>query len=85
MVWGAICGQQWTDLIVIDGNLTAHPDINQVLRPVLLPFLQHQPRLLFQQDNARPNTAHVVQDFFAANNVNVLPWPVTDRTFVESS
>ena len=24
MVWGRICGQQWTDLIVIDGNLTAH-------------------------------------------------------------
>ena len=24
MVWGGICGQQWTDLVVIDGNLTTH-------------------------------------------------------------
>ena len=24
MVWGGICGQQWTDFIVTDGNLTAH-------------------------------------------------------------
>ena len=61
MVWGGICGQQRTDRIVIDGNLTAHRYINQVLRPVLLPFLQHQPRFLFQRDNARPHTACVVQ------------------------
>ena len=46
MVWWGICGQQRTDLIVIDENLTAHRYIN------LLPFFQHQPRLLFQQDIA---------------------------------
>ena len=67
MVWCGICGQQRTDLIVIDGNLTAHRYINQVLRPAL----QHQRRLLFQQDHARHHTARVVQQFFAANNVNV--------------
>ena len=74
MVWGGICGQHRTDLIVFDGTLTAHRYINQVLRPFLLPFLHHQPRLLFQKDNVRPHTARVVQQFFAANNVNVLPW-----------
>ena len=42
-----------------------HRYINQVLRPVLLPFLQRQPRLLFQQDNTRPHTARVVQQFLA--------------------
>ena len=65
MVWGGICGQQRTHLIVTDGNLTAHRYINRVSSPVLLPFLHHQPR---------PHTAHVVQQFFAAN-INVLPWP----------
>ena len=29
--------------------------------------------------------ACVVQQFFATNNVNVLPWPVNDRTFMGSS
>ena len=73
MVWGGVCGQQRTELIVIDGNLTAHRYINQVLRPVMLPFLQQQPRPLFQQDNARPHTARVVQHLLDAN-VIVLPW-----------
>ena len=72
MVWSGICGQQRTVLNVIDGILTTHSYIKQVLRPVVLPFLQHQPRLLFHQDNARPHTARVVQQFFTANNVNVL-------------
>ena len=72
MIWGGICGQQLTDLIVIDGNLTAHCYINEVVCPILLPFLQHKPRLLFQQDNDRPHTARVVPQFFAASNVNVL-------------
>ena len=30
MVWGCICGQQQTDLIVIDGNLTAHRYLHMV-------------------------------------------------------
>ena len=30
MVRGGICGQQWTDLIVIDGNLTAHRYLHMV-------------------------------------------------------
>ena len=30
MVWGGICGQQSTDLIVIDGNLTAHRYLHMV-------------------------------------------------------
>ena len=36
MVWGGICGQQRTDRIVIDGNLTAHWHIYQVLLLTLL-------------------------------------------------
>ena len=60
IVQGGISGQQQTNIIVIDGNLTTHHYINQVLRPVLLPLFQHQPIVLFQQDNARPHTAHGV-------------------------
>ena len=46
------------------------------LSPVMLPFLQqlHQPRLLFQQDSARPHTARMVPQIFAANKVNILLW-----------
>ena len=66
-------------------NLTAHRYTNQVLHSLLLPFLQHQPRLFGSKDNARPHTDHVVQQLFSANNVNVLPWPTrsTDLSPIE--
>ena len=75
MVWDGICSQQRTNLIIFDGNCIAHHYINQVIRTILPPFFQHQPRLLFQQDNARQHTALVVQQFVAANKVNAMPWP----------
>ncbi len=75
MVWGGISGDVKTDLIVLDGTLTARRYIDEVLTPVVLPFLQRYPRTLFQQDNATPHTAIVTRDFLEAHNVNVLPWP----------
>ena len=67
MVWRGVCGQQRADLIVIDGNLTAHRYINHIFTP------RSVTSILFQQDNVRSLTARVVQQFFAANNVNVSP------------
>ncbi|XP_048251450.1 uncharacterized protein LOC125379242 [Haliotis rufescens] len=52
MVRGGICGDQKTDLVIIDGNLTARRYMDEVLLPVKLPFLQRHPWTLFQQDNA---------------------------------
>ncbi|KAK6183161.1 hypothetical protein SNE40_010691 [Patella caerulea] len=76
MVLGGICGNQKTPLIVINGNLNAQRYRDEILRPVVLPYPQQQPvGVLFQHDKARPHTARIVQDFLAANNVNVLPWP----------
>lgn len=76
MVWGGICGDQKTDLVVVNGNLTGQRYIDQVLRPVVLPFLQRQQHgVLYQQDNAPPHVARIVHNFFNVNNVNVMPWP----------
>ena len=76
MVWGGICSEGKTDLVVLDGNLNAERYIDQVLRPVVLPFVQqHNNRTLFQHDNARPHIARIVKEFLQTNNVNVLPWP----------
>ena len=45
-VWWWICDDLGRYLWpTADGNLTAHRYINQVVCPVLLPFLQHKPRL----------------------------------------
>ena len=76
MLWAAISTRHRTPLIVVNGNLTAQRYVDQILRPVLLQFLQMHPDLpTFQQDNARPHSARLTQEFLAENNVNVMHWP----------
>ena len=76
MVWGSISWNDRTPSVVLDGNLTARRYVDEILQPVVLPFLARHPDItLFQQDNARPHSARLTPDFLVANNVNVLPWP----------
>ena len=78
MVWGAINARFRSELVVINGNLTAQGYVNQVLQPTLLPLLdQHGGRnqLVFQHDNATPHSARFTRQFLQGNGVNVMPWP----------
>ena len=76
MVWGGISTRRRTELVVINGNLSAQRYVNFVLRPVVLPFLNaHRDITTFQQDNARPHSAQLTQNFLRNNNINVMPWP----------
>ena len=61
-------------LFFIDGNLTAVRYRDNVLTPVVLPFVQCH-NVTFQQDNATPHVARICMDYLATNHVNVLPWP----------
>ena len=72
MVWGAISFDSRTPLVVIRGTLTAQRYVDDILRPVLLPFLLQCPGLVFQQANARPHTACVAMDF--RQTYRTLPW-----------
>ena len=74
MGWGGICHGHKTPLIFIDGNLTAIRYRDNVLTPIVLPFVRRY-NVTFQQDNARPHVARICMDFLATNHVNVLPWP----------
>ncbi|GFW01716.1 transposable element Tcb1 transposase [Trichonephila clavipes] len=42
---------------------------------VVLPYLQGLATAIFQQDNARPHVARIVQRFFVNHQVELLPWP----------
>ena len=76
MVWGGISTRRRTELVVIDGNLSPQRYVNFVLRPVVLPFLNaHRDITTFQQDNARPHSAQLTQNFLGNKNTNVSPWP----------
>lgn len=78
MVWGAINHDFRSDLVLIQGNLTAHRYINEVLQPVLIPLLQrhrNNGQLTFQQDNARAHSARLTQNYLMNQRIDVLEWP----------
>ncbi|GFV09502.1 transposable element Tcb1 transposase [Trichonephila clavipes] len=49
--------------------------LHRVLEPVVLPYLQGLATAIFQQDNARPHVARIVQRFFVNHQIELLPWP----------
>ena len=73
---GGLSWRYRTPLVVIEGNLTSRRYIDEVLEPVVVPFLQnHADVTLYQQDNASLHSARLTTDFLGQNNVQVLPWP----------
>lgn len=74
MVWGGISFGKKTPLIVIDGTLTAQKYCDNVLQPVVVPFVRENDVVL-QQDNARPHVARLAMDYLTTNNVEVMNWP----------
>ncbi|GFW11903.1 transposable element Tcb1 transposase [Trichonephila clavipes] len=59
----------------IAGTLNSQRYISEVLKPVVLPYLQDLVTVIFQQDNARPHVARIVQRFFVNHQIELLPWP----------
>ncbi|GFV65431.1 transposable element Tcb2 transposase [Trichonephila clavipes] len=72
MVWGAIAYDSRSTLIVLRGTLTGQRCVDDILRPHVGPFLNGLPGANFQQDNARPHTTRVAQDFL--RHFQTLPW-----------
>ena len=75
VVWDGIMGRRKTNLILVQGNLSAQGYINQILQPEAVPFLQRHGPAILMHDNARPHLARICRQFLNRNNVNVLPWP----------
>ncbi|GFX83989.1 transposable element Tc1 transposase [Trichonephila clavipes] len=73
MVWGAIAYDIRSTSIVMHETLTGQRYVDDILRPHLGPFLNGLPGAIFQQNNARPHTARVAQDFL--HHFETLPWP----------
>ncbi|GFX51691.1 transposable element Tcb1 transposase [Trichonephila clavipes] len=74
MVWGGIGYHSRTPLVRIAGTLNSWRYISEVLGPVVLPYLQGLASAIFQQDNARPHVARIVQRFFVNHRIKLLPW-----------
>ena len=76
MVWSAISAEGNLGLIFIPVTEDS-PEYLGVLGKELIQFLKvnKKKQMIFQQDNARVHTSHLARDWFAANDVTVLPWP----------
>ncbi|GFV44819.1 transposable element Tcb1 transposase [Trichonephila clavipes] len=71
MVCSGIGYHSRTHLVHIAGPLNSQRYMSEVLEPVVLPYLQG---LTFQQGNARPHAARIVQRFFVNHQIELLPW-----------
>jgi hypothetical protein len=50
---------------IVNGNLNSQRYIDEILRPLVLSFLQQiGPNAVFQDDNARPHRGRIVNDFW---------------------
>ncbi|GFU36560.1 transposable element Tcb2 transposase [Trichonephila clavipes] len=70
---GDIAYDSRSTLIVMRGTLTGQRYVDDILRPHVGPFLNGPPGAIFQQDNPRPHTARVAQDFL--RHFQNLSWP----------
>ena len=76
MVWGGIKSDRKFGLVIIRGNMNAQRYQNDVLRPVVVPYVNNRRgNVVFQQDNARPHVAAATMQYLQQNNVQVLDWP----------
>ncbi len=74
MVWAGLCYGQRTQVHFIDGILNAQRYRDEILRPIVVPFI-HDHHLMLQLDNARPHVARICTQFLEAKNIPVLAWP----------
>ncbi len=74
MVLSGICDGQRTQVHFIDGILNAQWYRDEILRPIVVPFI-HDHHLMLQHDNARPHVARICTQFLEAENIPILAWP----------
>ncbi|KAL0166224.1 hypothetical protein M9458_038068, partial [Cirrhinus mrigala] len=74
MVWAGVCYRQQARVYFIDGILNAQRYCDEILRPIVVPFI-HEHHLMLQHDNARLHVARICTQFLEAENIPVLAWP----------
>ncbi|GFX82134.1 transposable element Tcb1 transposase [Trichonephila clavipes] len=72
---GGIGYHSRTPVVRIAGTLNSQRYMSEMLEPVILPYLQGWATAIFQQDNAQPHVARIVQRFFVNQQIELLPWP----------
>ena len=74
MVWGAISHARKTQLVPIQSNVSVARFREEITQSHLLSAINVRGEM-FQQGNARPDTAHLTMDYLQNQNIAVIPWP----------
>ena len=75
MVWHGISHVGKTNLKIVVGNLNGIRYRDEILAPIVLPFIRtHHFDHVFQQDNARCHISRVAMNFLNDNHIRTLPW-----------
>jgi transposase len=79
MVWAFITATGKGSLVFVDGTINAQKYI-AILQQHLVPYLEDMPlseskHVIFQQDNARPHSAHLTTSFLQQEGVQTTTWP----------
>ncbi|GFX75770.1 transposable element Tcb2 transposase [Trichonephila clavipes] len=77
MVWGEISIGARTDLHIIrNGTLTGRRYADEILRPHVIPYAGAiGDSFVFQDDNARPHRARLVENMLEAEAIQRMEWP----------
>ncbi|GFX61658.1 transposable element Tcb2 transposase [Trichonephila clavipes] len=77
MVWGGISTGGPTDLHIIrNGTLTGRRYADEILRPHVIPYAGAiGDSFVFQDDNARPHRARLVENMLEAKTIQRIEWP----------
>ena len=57
MIWGEICHSGKTELVTVNGGLNAHQYFDEIITPVVIPYIQRGRAEILQQDNAHCHVA----------------------------
>ncbi len=72
-LWVDVCYGQRTPVHFIDGILNAQRHREEILRPIVVPFI-HDHHLMLQHNNTRPRVTRICTQFLEAENIPVLAW-----------
>ncbi len=79
MVWAGVCYGQRTQVHFIDDILNAQRYRDEILRPIVVPFI-HDHHLMLQHDYAQPHVARICTQFLEAENIPRMASILTART-----
>lgn len=76
MFWGGVMHGYRTELIPIQGTMTANSYLNEVLQPIVRPLARrHGDSFVLVDDNARPHRARIVTDYLEEAEIQRMEWP----------